>query len=89
MKCNTGARSRNNCCHGNAINITYSEYVSVALFIERAKSIRCILSSSVACPAATYFFTLSQKRHGFWKNVIENKLCILIYFTVCLKHFPL
>jgi hypothetical protein len=31
------ARSRNHCYHGKAINIKYSECVSVALVIEHAK----------------------------------------------------
>jgi len=35
-KRNIEARSLNRCCRGNAINITYSEGVSVALLTQRA-----------------------------------------------------
>ena len=37
--------------------------VSVVLFILHAKRMR-----RVACPALTYFSTLSHKRHGFRKQ---------------------
>jgi hypothetical protein len=33
-------RSRNHCCRGKAINIKYSEYVSVALFIQHVTRVR-------------------------------------------------
>jgi hypothetical protein len=42
-KRNIGARSRNHCCRENAINITYSECVSVALVIQHAKRMRRII----------------------------------------------
>ena len=46
---NTGARSRNHCCSGKAISITYSECVSVALVTQRATRMRRIILPSVAC----------------------------------------
>jgi hypothetical protein len=58
-KRNNEARSRKHCCHGKAISITYCECVSVALVIQHAKRMRRIILSSVACPAAPYFSTLS------------------------------
>ena len=71
----------NHYCSGEVIGITYSECVSVALIIQRKIHIRHIVLSSVACPAGTYFSTLSQKRQDFRKNVTEHEMCILIFST--------
>jgi hypothetical protein len=40
---NIKARSRNHCCRGKAISITYSECVSVALVIQHARRMRRII----------------------------------------------
>jgi hypothetical protein len=56
-KRNAEARSCNNCCHGKAVSIAYSECLSVALVIQQAQR--------VASLAVTYFSTLSLKRHHF------------------------
>ena len=56
---NIVARSRNQYCRGIAINITYSECVSVALVIQLAKRMHHIILSSVACLVLPFFPTLS------------------------------
>ena len=62
-KRNVEARSFNHYWCEKAISIKYSGCVSVALIIQRAKCIRCIVMSSVAWPAVQYFSTLSRKQH--------------------------
>jgi len=80
-KSNNWARSRNRCCRGEAIGITYSECVSAALVIRHAMGTRRIISLSVSWLLLPYFFTLSRKRHDFLKKVIEHKICVLIFST--------
>jgi len=55
--------------------------VSVALVIHHGNHMRLIVLSSVACPALPYFFTLFHKQHDFQNNVIEHKLCVLVFST--------
>jgi hypothetical protein len=57
-KHNIEARSRNHFCHAQAISIKYSECVSVAIVIQRAKRMRRIILLPVTCPALPYFSTL-------------------------------
>jgi len=64
---NTGARSRDHCHHEKVTGVKYcvcvSECVSesVALVMQLAKHMRCIVLSSVACPAYHIF---ADKRNG-------------------------
>jgi hypothetical protein len=80
------SRSRNNCCSGKAISITYSECVSVALVIQHVKRMRLILPS-VACPALPYFFTLSYKRHDFRKTLLNIKCAFWFSLQLLPKTF--
>ena len=45
----TEGRSRNHCCHGKALRITYSECVYVGLFIQHAYRMHRIILTSGAC----------------------------------------
>jgi len=66
-KRNIEARSRDRCCHGKAISVAYSQCVSLALLIQRAKRMRHMILSFVAYSAVQYFLTLLHKRHEFRK----------------------
>ena len=64
--------------------------LSVCLYplnIQHAKRIRPIVSSPVACPAVTYFSTLSERRHDIRQKVIEHKMCSDILYKYCFKQF--
>ena len=41
--CNIKARSRNHRCRGQALSVTYPEFVSVALVIQHAKALHLII----------------------------------------------
>jgi hypothetical protein len=55
--------------------------VSVALVIQQAKHIPCIVLSSETYLALPHFPTLSHKWHDFWKKAIDYKMCVLIFST--------
>jgi hypothetical protein len=72
------ARSCNHCCHGEAISITYSECVFVALGSQHAYA--CALLCCHGLSASTIFSSLSRNRHDFTRKVIEHKMCVVIFF---------
>ena len=59
--------------------------MSIALIIQHAKRILRI-ALSVACLAVPYFST-SDERRGLRKTVIENKMCVLIFYTTLYQTF--
>jgi hypothetical protein len=92
-KRNNEARSRNHCCCGKAISITYSEClcVCVALVIQHAKRMCGIILSSVAWLALPYFSHIISKWHdfrakacfdflyNFVRNISHSKTTVLRY----------
>jgi hypothetical protein len=84
-KRNTEARSPNHCGRGKAINITYSECVFVAFFIQHAKPMHHILLSPLACPFLPYFPTFSHHRYELKKKKL-NTQNILIFCTTFVRN---
>jgi len=64
---NTGALSYSHCCCGEAISVTYSECVFVALVIRVAMRMRRIMLLPVACLAVQYVSNLFRKPHDLKK----------------------
>jgi hypothetical protein len=64
-KRNVQARSRNHCCRGKAISVTYSECVSVVLIIRYAMRMRFIFIPDM--PHSTIFFP-----HYLFKNYLVH-----------------
>jgi hypothetical protein len=79
------SRSRNQCCRGKAVRITYSKCVFVALIIQHEIRMRRIVLS-VACLAVPYFPTLSHKRHDFLKDFTNTK-CVLFSLQLLSETF--
>ena len=63
------AHSRNHYCRREAISITYSECLSVALMMQHTMRMRRIILSSVACLALTVFSHIISKKARFSENV--------------------
>jgi hypothetical protein len=53
------ARLANDLCRGQAIRITYSERVAIALVIQHAKCMRRIMLSCVLSGCTIFFHTIS------------------------------
>jgi len=69
------------------INVTYSACVSAALIIQHPLRMRCTLLSPMACLAIPYFSTLSHQLHDSREEVIEYKMCVLIFSTILSETF--
>jgi len=53
--------------------------VSVAIVIQHARRMRFVVLPFVLCLDVPYFSTLSRKWYNFPENVIEYKMCVLIF----------
>ena len=62
---NTKTRSRNNCCRGKAISITYCKCVKVACVTQHAMRMSRFMFPSVAGLALPNFSKLPHKRYDF------------------------
>ena len=79
IKHNTGALSPTYFRSGKTLNITYFECVCRLKIFRMQCS--CAILSSMTCLAVLTFSTLSHKQHEFRENVIERKMCVLIFYT--------
>jgi hypothetical protein len=57
---------------GKAITVTHSVCVCVALVVQHAKHMQCVILSPVACLVLRYFCTLCHKCYDF-RKVTEQK----------------
>jgi hypothetical protein len=62
--------------------------VAAALVIQRVKSMRRIVLSSVVCVALSNFPNYLIKGMIFRKKGIEHKMCVLIFSTILSENFP-
>jgi hypothetical protein len=77
-KRNIEAHSRNNCCRGKAIRITYSDCVFVASVIQHA--IAHVQYSHLWPVRLNRIFSYYIIKGAiFEKNIVEHKMCVLIF----------
>ena len=74
---NSAACSRNHCCRGKTIRITYSECVIVVLVIQCYIFIR-VLSG---CTTFSHIISETARFTGGGGGFTEYKLCVLIFST--------
>jgi hypothetical protein len=90
-KLNTEARSRNYCCRGKAVSVTYSDCVSVfvAFFIEHALCTPRVILSPAASLALlyVYFSTSSHLLYGSPRKKNLHIKCVFFPYSFHLKHF--
>ena len=67
-------RTRNHCCHVQAISITNSECVSGAVVIQHVKGMRRIILSCVTCLAVPYFLHYLINGVIFGKTILTIKI---------------
>jgi len=82
-KVNIEARSRNHCCRGKEMSTAYAECVPIALVIQHAMRMRCVILLSVTPLALQSFSVLSHTWYVSRKKVIEHNMCVLIFSTTC------
>jgi hypothetical protein len=70
--CSFEEHSPNHCYHGKVLSITYFEYVCVALVVQDAKGLCCVMLS----------MTSLALQHDFWEKVMEYKMCVLVSSTL-------
>jgi hypothetical protein len=80
---NTKPRWDNHCCSGRAVIVTYCACVSVALGIQLATHMRHIAICGLL--RSTIFFHIISQTEPFKKNVIELKMCLLIFSTTFVR----
>jgi hypothetical protein len=85
VKRNIEARSRNVCCRGKAISITYSERMSATIVIRHTERMCRIIYCLSGC--TVFFHITSQMARFSKKNVTERKICFDILCKFCLTHF--
>jgi len=69
-------RSRNHCCRGTAISITYSDYVSVELVSQQQSACAVLYCRLWPVLVLRYFSTLSHKLQDYLEKNIAHTTCV-------------
>jgi len=65
------------------MSTAYAECVPIALVIQHAMRMRCVILLSVTPLALQSFSVLSHTWYVSRKKVIEHNMCVLIFSTTC------
>jgi len=85
---NIEARSRNRCCHGKAINVTYSECVSVILIIKHANTnAQYYIAMSGPSGSAIFFHIISNTARFSEESYTTYNVCFDFLYNFFQKHF--
>jgi hypothetical protein len=57
--------------------------LSIAILIQQTERMCHMILLCMACLTVSYFSTVSQ----FWENVIDHKMCVLIFSTILSETF--
>jgi hypothetical protein len=79
---NNEGRSRNRCCDGKAIIVTYSEWVFVALGIHHSTRMRRILFVACGLSGHVIFLHMIPKNVTIFRDKLWNIKCVLISCTI-------